>query len=84
METPRAMIPMRIDSRDFLIFTVFLKIEIMIKNLNANLLSRSLLDGKITNFPNGRFLSWKKLKNHLPAMIVKKPLKSISGCCYRA
>jgi len=55
METPRVMIPMRIDSRDFLIFTVFLRIEIMIKNLNANLLSRSLLDGKINNFPNGRF-----------------------------
>jgi len=35
METIRTMIPMRIDSRDFLNFTVFLKIEIMIKNLNA-------------------------------------------------
>ena len=55
MEELTTMITMSINSKDFRIFAAFLKIEIMIKSLNVNLLSRLFLDSEITNFPNGRF-----------------------------
>jgi len=49
------MIPMSINSKGFRIFEVVLKIEIMVKNLSVNLLSSSLLNYNISNFPNGKF-----------------------------